>query len=74
MFLLENFPFIVTVSVTTAAGKDLWAYQPVAKRVGVDRNDIRLTTPVTHTLLPLSGIPESLSPAHTLLLTVALPG
>lgn len=72
MFLLnENFPFTVT---ETAAGKDLWAYQPVARGVGVDRDGIRLTTPVTHTLIRLSGTPESLSPAHTFPLTVALPG
>lgn len=46
MFLLnKNFPFIVT---ETAAGKELWAYQPVARGVGVDRNVIRLTTPITH--------------------------
>lgn len=56
MFLLnKNFPFIVT---ETAAGKELWAYQPVARGVGVDRNVIRLTTPITHIV--------SLPPAHTL--------
>lgn len=72
MFLLnKNFPFIVT---ETVAGKDLLAYQPVARGVGVDRDGIRLTTPVTHTLLRLSGTPKSLSPAHTLPITVALPG